>query len=421
MRALVRGLRNVYRSKARFGLVMVILGLAAGVTITMAQVGAGITENLQSVAADYLALLEVRKAGADGMGVGTDALPEEIFEKAKTVPGTAKIEKYLFQRMIYPQRAASITVLVGVEPGAAPRLALHGELNRPRVVAGRGLTPEDRGKPVVVAGQAFANYFGLQPGSRFTIKGENVAVQDRPGLNVVPEDLEVEVIGIFAAGFAFGDNQLFIPLDVAQRFSKQKGKITHIYVSAASVDKVEGVEEELRAVFGDQADVISGQTMAQAWGKALGAIRANSLLAGAVAVGAGALVVLFTMMLVTRERTREIGVLKAIGAANADVGRQFVGESLGVALLGGGVGLALFAAGGARVANILLGVATSSLNPATAMGGETPAQSLVLRYGLSWLSFASAFGLVVILTLVGSLYAVVKAVRLRPVEAIRTE
>lgn len=421
MGAIIRGLRNVYRNKVRFGLVMVILGLAAGVTITMAQVSAGIAENLEVVASDYLALLEVRKAGADGMGVGTDALPEETLEKAKTVPGAAKIEKYLFQRMIYPERAASITVLVGVEPGAAPRLALHGELNRPRIVAGRGLTPEDRGKPVVVAGRAFAQYFGLEPGSRFTLKGDNVAVQDRPGLNVVPEDLEVEVIGIFEAGFVFGDNQLFIPLDIAQRFSGQHGTLTHIYVTAASVQRVEEIEEGLREAFGDQADVISGQTLAQAWGKALRAIQANSLLAAAVGVGAGALVVLFTMMLVTRERTREIGVLKALGAANGDVACQFVAEALGVALVGGGAGLVLFAAGGARIANVLLGVATSSLNPATAMGGETPAQSLVLRYELSWLSFASAFALVVILTLVGSFYAVVKAVRLRPVEAIRYE
>lgn len=400
---------------------MAILGLAAGVAITMAQVSAGITANLDIVAADYLTLLEVRKAGGDGMGVGADALPEEFFEKAKAVPGVVKTEKYLFQRMIYPQRAASISVLVGVAPGAAPRLALHGELNRPRIVAGRALAPEDRGKPVVVAGQAFGRYFGLRPSARFVLRGENVAVQDRPGRDVTLQDLEVEVVGIFDAGFVFGDNQLFLPLDVAQRFSKQEGKITHIYVTAASVDRLDAVEESLRALFGDATDVISGQTLAQAWGKALGLIRANSLTAGAVAVGAAALVVLFTMMLVTRERTREIGILKALGADNGDVARQFMAESFGIALVGAGVGLAVFAAGGARLANILLGVASSSLNPATAMGGETPARSLVLRYDLSWVSFASALAVVVILTLVGSLYAVTHAIRLRPVEAIRSE
>ncbi len=420
MRAVIRGLRNVYRNKIRFALVMVILGLAAGVSITMAQVSAGIAENLDVVAADYLALLEVRKAGADGMGVGADALPEEVFEKARTVAHVVKTEKYLFQRMIYPQRAASISVAVGLEPGAAPRLALHGELNRPRIVAGRWLSAEDRGHPRIVVGQAFARFFGLGPGSRFALRGENVAVQDRPGRDVAIEDLEVEVVGVFEAGFVFGDNQLFIPLDVAQRFSKQEGRITHIYATAASVDKVEAAEEGLRAAFGDEADVISGQALAASWGKTLRAIRANSLTAGGVALAAAALVVLFTMILVTGERTREIGILKALGADDANVARQFLAESLGVAVVGGGLGLLLFAVGGPRIANVLLGLATSSLTPATAMGGETPTQSLVLRYDLSWISLASAFGIVLLLTVVGSLYAVTRAVRLRPVEAMRS-
>lgn len=336
------------------------------------------------------------------------------------MPHVVKTEKYLLQRMIYPQRAASISVAVGLEPGAPPRLALHGELNRPRIVAGRGLAPEDRGRPRVVVGQAFARFFGLGPGSRFVLRGENVAVQDRPGRDVVIEDMEVEVVGVFEAGFVFGDNQLFMPLDVAQRFSKQEGRITHIYATAAAADRVHAVEEGLRQAFGDEADVISGQALAESWAKALSAIRANSLTAGAVAVGAAALVVLFTMILVTRERTREVGILKALGADNANVARQFVAESLGVALAGGGLGLLLFAVGGPRLANVLLGLATSSRTPATGMGGETPAQSLVLRYDLSWISLAAAFGIVVLLTLVGSLYGVTRAVRLRPVEAMRS-
>lgn len=421
MWALVRGLRNIYRNKARFVLVMIILGLSAGVYITMAQVSTGIKENLQTVASDYLSLVEVRKAGADGMGVGVDALAEEFFEKAKAIPNVAKVEQYLFQRLIYPKRAASISVVVGVDRGATPRLALHGELNRPKVTVGRDIGPEDWGKPVAVVGKAFAQYFNLKPSSTFTLKAGNIAVEDRPGLDVVLNDMDVQVVGIFEAGFVFGDNQLWMPLNVAQRFSRQEGKITHIYVTATSVDKVEEVEEGLRQAFGDQADIISGQALAQSWGKALGAIRANSLLAAGVAVGAGALVVLFTMMLVTRERTREIGILKAIGADNRDVAKQFIGECLGVALVGGAAGLLVFALAGPRVANILLGVATSSLNPATAMGGEDPASSLVLRYSLSWVSLALALAMILPLALVGSLYTIVRAVKLRPVDAIRYE
>ena len=112
MGAVIRGWRNVFRSKVRFLLVMIVLALSVGITITMARVSLGIRDNLRTIAADYLTLLEVRKAGATGMGVGVAALPEAFFARAASVPGVASVETYLFQRMIYPERAASIAILV---------------------------------------------------------------------------------------------------------------------------------------------------------------------------------------------------------------------------------------------------------------------------------------------------------------------
>ncbi len=422
MGAVVRGWRNVFRSKIRFGLVMIVLALSAGITITMAQVSAGIRDNLRTVAADYLTLLEVRKAGATGMGVGVDALPTEMFVRAASVPGVVSVDKFLFQRMVYPERAASISILVGVGKAATPRLALHGELNRPRVVQGRGLSPEDTGKPVAVVGKAFAEYFQLAPGSTFTLKGKNVAVQDRPSLNVVPDDMEITVIGVFESGFVFGDNQLFMPLDMIQRFSRQEGKISHLYVRTVSVDEVEAVEERLWDAFGGEADIISGQYLAAKWAKTLHALESESLLTAGIAAAAGALVALFIMMLVTHERTREIGILKAIGATNGDIAKQFAAESASIALLGGLLGLLVFTVAGARVTNVLLGVAAStSITPATAMGGEDPGSGLVFSYALSWPVVGATLALILFLALVGSLYAVIRAVRLRPVDAIRTE
>ncbi len=422
MGAVVRGWRNVFRSKARFGLVMVVLALSAGITITMAQVSLGIRDNVRAVGADYLTFLEVRKAGATGMGVGVDALPEDLFARASSLPGVVGVEEYLFQRMVYPERAASISIVVGVGKAARPRLALHGELNSPRIVAGRGLSPEDEGTPVAVVGKAFAEYFNLAPGAKFTLKAENVKVQDRPGRDFVPEDMAITVIGIFESGFVFGDNQLFMPLGVVQRFAQQEGKISHIYVRAASVDQVQAVEEALWEAFEGQADVISGQYLAAKWATALRALESQSLLAAGVAAGAGALVALFIMMLVTHERTREIGILKAIGATNGDVATQFAAESASIALLGGLLGLVVFTVAGARVTNVLLGVAAStSITPATAMGGEDPTSGLVFSYALSWPVVGATLALVLFLALVGSLYAVLRAIRLRPVEAIRTE
>lgn len=399
MMALWRGFRNVYRNKSRAALVIIILGLTVGVFVIMVQVSGGIRENLNTVASQYLVLLEVRRAGATGMGVGVDALPEEFFDRAREIPNVVKVEKYLLQRMIYPERAASISVVVGMEPTASPRLALHGELSRPRLVEGRWLGPQDRGREVAVVGRFFAQWMGLGVGSRLTLRADKVALQDRPDPNVTLEDASFEVIGIFDSGFAFGDNQLFIPLDVAQRVFKQPNKVSHIYVTAASVERVEEIEEGLRTTFGDEADVISGQALAQAWGKTIGEMRSTSLLAAGISLGAAALVALFTMILVTRERAREIGILKAIGASNGHVISIFAAEATSLAIIGGLAGLAIYIAGGPILAAILTG-ATGS-------------------WAYSLREVAYGFVLAIGFSIIGSLYPVYRTVRMGPAEAMR--
>ncbi len=422
MGAILRGGRNVFRSRARFVLVMIVLALSAGITITMVQVSLGIRDNLRTIAADYLTLIEVRKAGATGMGVGVAALPQELFAKASAVPDVTGVEKYLFQRLVYPDRAASITLLVGVGAGATPRLALHGELNNPRVVAGRALVPDDAGRPVAVIGNAFAEYFNLAPGSTFVLEAKNVVVQDRPNRTVVPNDMEITIIGVYESGFVFGDNQLLMPLDMVQKFAGQEGRISHIYVRAGSVDRVEAVEEALWDAFGSDADIISGQYLAKKWARALRTLETQSLLAAGLAAAAGALVALLIMVLVTYQRTREIGILKAIGATNKDVAAQFAAEAAWIAVLGGALGVVVFTVAGARVANVLLGIAASTtITPATAMGGENPASGLILNFGVSWSVMGVALAVVLLLALIGSLYSVIRAVRLRPVEAMRAE
>jgi len=233
-----------------------------------------------------------------------------------------------------------------------------------------------------------------------------VALQDRPDLNVAIEDTEAKVIGIFESGFVFGDNQLFMPLEVTQRIFKQGAKASHAFVTASSVDKVEEVQEALWKKFQGKADVISGLNIAASWAKALKAIRLNSLLAAGVSAGAGALVVLFTMMLITRERTREIGILKAIEASNGDVAGLFIVETIALATVGAVLGLLVYAAGGSLLANLFLGSITEG-----ALGGT--------GFGLSLGELVYGLALALLFGLVGSLYPVYRAIKMRPSEAIR--
>lgn len=420
MGSIVRGWRNVFRNKTRSLMVIVVLAVSVGVTITMVQVSRDIRANLQILTSDYMTLIEVRKAGATGMGVGVAALPEQFFERANALDGIVSVEKYLFQRLRNPDNGNMISLLVGVGPGAAPRLALHGELNNPRVIAGRGLTPEDAGRPVAVVGQGYANSLGLSVGDQFTLAAANAIVEDRRSNQAAIKDVTVTVIGLFESGFSFGDNQLLMPLDVVQTFADQPGSISHIYVRAKTAQGVADLEENLWNVFNGEADVISGKYLAAKWGETLRGLETQSLIAAGIAAAAGALVVLLIMVLVTHERTREIGTMKAIGGTNYDVGLQFAAEAFGIATVGGVLGAVFFLGAGSRVANIVLGVAGSSnLAPATAMGGQTPGKGLVFNFELSLPLISAVVALVMLMALVGSITSVIRAVRLRPVDAMR--
>lgn len=416
-----RAFRDVYRSETRAVLSILILGLALAVFLVLSQAAVGIEFGAARIAASVGNLVEVRAAGATGMGIGVEALPASFFERAKDAPAVARVEPYLYQRVIDPSQRASISIVVGVRPGDTLRVASHGEVGDPTIVAGRNLRPEDAGQPAAVIGQVFAQQYGLGVGSSFTIRPGLVARQDRPDPNVEIQPLGIEVVGIFSSAFVFGDNQVFVPLDVAQRAFAQEGKITHVFVTAASVDKVGDVERGLQRAFGERADIISGQETARSQSELLRAIAGNSRLGATVALVVGALVVLLTMALATRERTREVGTLKAIGASDAQVAAQFAAEALFLAAFGAIVGLLIAGLGGSALGEVLLQALGAPPTVTAFHAGETPLQTIGLRFGVSGGVLLAAVVTVVILGILGSLYPVAQALRTRPAEALRYE
>ncbi len=420
MGVLKRGFRNVYRSGTRAVLVILLLGLAVGAFLTMAQAAAGIAAQTGKVGGVLSTLIEVRAAGASGMGQGQDALPVAFFERAQQVPNVDRAELALYQRMRDPEKDTPITIAVGVQPGGILRVAFHGELGDPEIVKGRNFTPADAGKPLAIVGTALAETYKLDVGSEWTLKKEWVALEDRPDPNAEVRDLTVEVIGIYDAGFRFGNNQVFIPLDVAQQTFDQEGKATHIFAVVNSVENVSQVERDLKQAFGGEADIISGQETVRAYAQTLQSIQGNSLLGAGVALAVGALVTLFTMALATRERTREIGTLKAIGASGKQIGLQFAAEAVALALVGALVGLVIYLVAGTALASLLLGAASAG-QATTFVGGEDPLSSLGLTYGLSTVALAAAIGAVLALSLLGSLYPVARTARTSPAEALRYE
>jgi len=327
VRAVYRGLRNVYRSKTRAALVIALLGLSIGVFITMAQAADSTGDTASRLESSVETLLEVRAAGATGMGLGVEPLRGDVAEQIRDISGIRSIEQYLYVRQVDNTRKYRISVIAGLAPiTGVLRVNSHGEVGTPTVVKGRGFGPQDADQNVAIVGSIYAQQQGLDVGSTLELGGTSL-----------------EVIGIFDAGFVFGNNQAFVPLRVAQemayqevdpstglRYIPDRERVSNTFVTAASVGQVGDVEEQLRQRLGDAADVLSGQQNAAIAADELERIRSSSVLGALLSLGISALLVLFTMALITRERTREIGILKALGASNVTVIRQFVGESIAV-------------------------------------------------------------------------------------------
>jgi ABC-type antimicrobial peptide transport system permease subunit len=159
-------------------------------------------------------------------------------------------------------------------------------------------------------------------------------------------------------------------LDVAQTLSTNTGKVTTIYVTAASSANIPQIQSDLKAALPDatvktQADLaatVSGSlATASQLVSSLGTWLSIIVLAAAFLIA-----ILFTISGVTR-RTREFGTLKAIGWSNSRIVRQVSGESLVQGLIGGVIGVAV-----GLVGILIVNLAAPTLSGTASASGRIP-------------------------------------------------
>jgi len=275
------------------------------------------------------------------------------------------------------------------------------EIRNWTIAGGRFLKMPDldnRSFVAVIGFEAAQEMFGTQDavGATLSINGYSFTV-----VGVLEE------IGSSISGSQ--DNMVLIPFTLAQRlFGNQRG-ITSFYVSANSSAEIPfaqaAVESYLDKLFGNtaattnrqyrimnQSDMLSAlNETTQTLTLMLGGIAAISLLVGGIGI-------MNIMLVSVSERTREIGIRKAIGAARSNILSQFLIESLVVSLLGGFIGL-LISFGAMIVLEPILSM-TLSVSPTIA----------VLAIGFS-----------VFIGVVFGLYPANKASKLKPIDALHYE
>ena len=295
-------------------------------------------------------------------------------------------------------KAGTTTYDDGVVQGTTPG---YESIRNWTVAEGRFLQQPDidnRSFVAVIGSEAATEMYGTTHavGETFSLNGYTLTV-----VGVLAE------VGSSASGS--NDNQILIPFTLAQRLSNQTS-ISSFYVSAASSAQVEqaqaAVESYLEKAFenyntrsfGTQYSVFNQTEMLSTLNETtntltlmLGGIAAISLLVGGIGI-------MNIMLVSVSERTREIGIRKAIGAARGNILMQFLIESLVVSLMGGLLGLAISV------------VAVKALAPVLQM-------TLTIPVNVAWMAIAFS----VFIGVVFGMYPANKASKLRPIQALHYE
>ncbi len=422
MRMVILGVRNLLRSKLRLLVVGLLIGFPFFLLLAFQAIGAAVRGQTEVLKQGVDTSLQLRAKGSMGhvnMVGNFRLLPHDSLEKIRGIEHVAKVEPYLLA--MSPTEGHNFAMLVGLNVGDAKRLESHGEAGNPRIIAGRDYTPEDAGKDVALIGQAYARWAGITP--------ENLAnarfVVDLTRTHAVIFPLnrpkrELKIIGIYASGYVFGDMQLFMPMETFRRIYGVEKGLSWLFVTADSVDNVAFVERKVREALGDVADVISPKGAATFTSTTTKTVDRIAGTVSLFAVALMAVVVFFVMLVTVRERAREIGTLKAIGASDGGIVVQFLAEATALSILGGLLGMALFRAVGGALAGRLFVLSVGPFLPAqykdtlfASLGGVSS--------GIGPSTIGIVLLIAAVVAAVGSGYGVWQVTRLSPVEAMKHE
>lgn len=401
---LSESLRTLTLNKMRTGLAILGIIIGIGSVITLISLGQGsqksIENSIQSLGANLLTIQpsgfntgSVR--GAAGGGTSLTLADAEAIKNSQSLGTVKEVSPELARRsQVTAGRNNTNTQIVGVQPQ-------YAQIRKINMASGSFITNRDV--------TAMSKVAVLGPTAAEDLFGEGT---DPVGQNIRIEGKILRVVGVTetkgGTGFNNPDDAIYIPLSTAQKQLFGASYLSSIAVEAKSAEVMTDAQNELgyfllaRHKLNDpvEADFIimsqndilnTASAVTGTFTTLLGGIAAISLLVGGIGI--------MNIMLVTvTERTREIGLRKALGAKRKTIVAQFLTEAILLTITGGLIGMTI-------------GITTSYLlSKVINIPFAISASSIVLAIGVS-----GAIGILF------GWYPARKAANLQPIEALRYE
>jgi len=296
------------------------------------------------------------------------------------------------------------------------RVTTRDRATKPNITVAGGVPDYQYANAVTIADGRFFSDTDVAVGGRVAVVGADVADVLFPGKSAVGKEIRVRSVPFTVVGVAerrgatLGGSQdgwVVIPLDP---FYQVTGKVTNhnIAIQALTPEDFNKAQDEviarlrglrgLRGIQENDFDIYSNETLTGTFNQFAAVVAAATFAVTLLALVVGGIGVMNIMLVSVAERTREIGVRMALGARRRRILSQFIIEAVTLSLLGGILGV-LLGAGGAILAREVWAIPSS-----------VPAWAVLL-------SLLSASGAGVVF----GIYPAIRASRLDPVEAVRTE
>ncbi len=362
-------IKNPFRRKT--SAILSIVGIAIGIVVIVAL--GGITEGLVDTFEDTIhaggADFQISGKETGDSAYGTNTIDASWTDRIANVSGVE--EAYPIYVVLTSVGDDYMNTLIGIDPAGTTMADISIK---------EGRIFEDNADEVIM-GEIYA-------------EDNNYSVGDT--IEVNREDFEI--VGIYQTGDSNMAGGVFTSISKVGELMDDEDSISNIYVKVEKGEDPQSVADRIDEKYGDNITTITSVMEMEQMADMLNMLQASTWAISLLAIVVGGLGIINTMLMSVFERTREIGVLKAVGWSNRKIITMIVGESLVItivsAIIGAIVGVGLCLILGPQI-------------------GFTPLFTPKI--------FIQAFIIAIVVGIVGGIYPALKAVRLPPTEALRYE